>query len=360
MQNEENIKSINGHYHITQCPQINFADLNNNQNRLIVDIRSLIEYQKGSIAGAVHYPLFNNQQRKAIGVIYKQVNKQEAIMHGYHIIENKLGEIMAFLKQFQGKQLFFLCARGGMRSKAMTNFAKENGFEAYQIAGGYKSYRRYILAYFDQLQFTSLRVVYGKTGTAKTRLLQKTSEAIDLESLAGHRGSIFGAIGKSPKTQQWFESVLFERLSQLNCNKNIYIEGESRKIGDLIIPNKLFQAMQKSPNKILVDLPLQERIAIIEQEYGNTQLKMSLSVLKNSLQLIQKFCSKQVVEFLVSAIEKRDFSKIIHLLLVHYYDPKYQKKLIRYHFPKTLKANNLDNLKKKWQELLKEQAKHED
>jgi tRNA 2-selenouridine synthase len=216
----------------------------------ILDVRSPAEFLEGHLPGAVSFPLFSNAERAEIGTCYKRLGQDQAILLGLKILGptlDRMGKSLYALKS-GGKPLRFYCWRGGMRSGCVAWLAGLFGIEAITLKGGYKSFRRWVQQQFQQSY--ELRVVIGKTGVGKTEFLHKKrikgEQVIDLEKLANHKGSVFGAEETPQPSQTHFENMLAITLQKLDPNVPTWIEGESRLIGNCIIPETLFNQMRSA------------------------------------------------------------------------------------------------------------------
>lgn len=237
----------------------------------LIDARSEGEFEQSQIPGSINIPILNNAERIEVGTLYKQKGSEEATIKGFELVGPRFHLILKdALKQFPQKKVIVYCWRGGMRSQILSWLLTMVGFEVYRLKGGYKTYRTYS---FDLVRKDwNLLVLGGKTGTGKTRLLQKLQESgeqiIDLEGLANHKGSSFGSIGQPAQpTVEQFENLFAEALRKQNPEKLIWIENESRKIGRLILPDKFYHQMLAAP---LIDIlkTEQERIDLIAEEYA--------------------------------------------------------------------------------------------
>ncbi|MBW1636096.1 MAG: tRNA 2-selenouridine(34) synthase MnmH, partial [Deltaproteobacteria bacterium] len=237
------------------------ADENSHQ---IIDVRSRQEYLQGTIPGAVNIPLFDDDERGVIGTLYRHAGQQRAVDKGFEYVEERLSVLVESFLPYKELSLTVFCARGGMRSRSVVNLLTQFGYDAFQLEGGYKKYRHDILQCLDRF-WPRLIVIHGLTGTGKTRILQELDNAIDLEDLAQHRSSLFGAIDREPRNQRTFESHLFNTVLTLR-KEPFFIEGESRKIGRVFIPKPLAMAM-KEGIYVRVDCSMETRIKRIIEDY---------------------------------------------------------------------------------------------
>lgn len=291
----------------------------------VVDVRSPAEYASGHIPGAVNIPLFDNEQRAEIGILYKRSGREESILRGLEIVGPKLADfIKAVRKLAPGRKVLVHCWRGGMRSANMAWLFELNGFEVSVLEGGYKAYRRYIREYLNG--FGKLVVIGGKTGSGKTCVLEGIEkigfQVIDLEKIAHHKGSAFGDLGQEPQpTTEQFENNLFQAAAGLEPGKITYVEDESRGIGKISIPDYFYKAMRSS-HVIFLDVPKEERIKRLVQEYSGFPRER----LASAINRIQKKLGGLNCKLALEALENNDFTTVTDILLT-YYDRAYLKGL---------------------------------
>ena len=296
----------------------------------VIDVRAPLEFEQGHIPGAINIPLFDDHERKIVGTTYKQINKQAAMYSGLEFAGKKLVKLAKEGEKQAGrnKTLLVHCWRGGMRSKSMVWLFETMGISCYLLEGGYKSYRQYIHDVFDRP--LKLNVVGGRTGSGKTDILhylEKTGEqVIDLEGLANHKGSAFGALGEEnqPTTEQ-FENSLFGKLSTLNRDQVIWIEDESRNIGKCVIPGELYSRMRKS-KIIFLDIPREMRAQHLVTHYA----EYDPDSLKDCVIKIQKKLGGDRTKEALDSIERKDFYTTA-MITLHYYDKAYMHSLERNH-----------------------------
>ncbi|MEL6671447.1 MAG: tRNA 2-selenouridine(34) synthase MnmH [Bacteroidota bacterium] len=288
----------------------------------IADVRSPGEYQEGHIPGAVNLPMFDDEERKEVGIIYKKEGREAAIRKGLAIVgPNMLSYLDQAQALAQGGPLLLHCWRGGMRSGSMAWLFQTAGLEVATLAGGYKAYRQHQHAFFQQAW--DLRVVGGATGTGKTAILKALREqgeqVLDLEALARHKGSAFGSIGqaKQPTVKQ-FENDMSQALSQLDPSSVVWIEDESHAIGRVYIPVPFWHQMLAA-QFFLLELPKPQRMARLLREYGSADKK----ALKEAMGNIQKRLGGLAHQQAIQSLDEGDVSSAAELALV-YYDKAYQ------------------------------------
>ena len=239
-----------------------------------IDTRTPEEFEEFHIPGAYNVPLFSAEERKKVSRVYYEKGEKEARLYALEIVGPKLHKIVRQIKEIKDREgkVVVYCWRGGMRSLAVAAICTLAGVSVPRLEGGYRAFRKYILNRMAEiLKDKKLIVLYGPTGSGKTRIIRALKEkgypVIDLEGLAGHRGSVFGGIGLEQPSQKMFDALLWQELERLKDAPCILIEGESRKIGRLFIPEPFWEAMERG-EKIYVELPLEERVKISMEDYG--------------------------------------------------------------------------------------------
>jgi len=284
-----------------------------------IDVRTPEEFEEATIPGAVNIPLFSNGERAVIGKLYTEVGQKEAIEKGYEFVQEKLPKLMQEIRKHEKKRLVIFCWRGGMRSKALCMLLENLGMNVRQLQGGHKEYRRYVVEKLKNYKpKTKLIVLYGLTGCGKTKMLKKFKNSLDLEGLAQHRSSLFGDIGLKPKSQKMFEALLVKRLEELDKEKYIITEGESRKIGNVIIPEALFREIQKGL-KVKVEASMEYRIKNLIECYSNKEDEKIIEKIK----MLTRRLGKNKVEKMLELFEKKKYEEMVRMLLEEYYDPLY-------------------------------------
>lgn len=341
-----------------------------NKNSVIyVDVRTSKEYKESTIPGAVNIPVLNNEERKIIGTLYNNESPAAAKMKGVELVSPKIPELVKKIKKLRKKYNYVIifCSRGNLRSKSLVTFADLAGLKAFQLKGGYKAYRHFIL---DELQNYNLNnellVIHGNTGVGKTDLLYKLQNKniniIDLEGLANHRGSAFGGIGlKKARNQKMFDSLLWEKLENINNQDIIAIEAENRRIGMSNLPQFLVNKMENGTH-ILIESSIESRINRIYNEYTDTLQKNEKKFIEktlNSIQSVKKYLirdmGKQKYEELKSLIKNKKIKSVIRILLKHYYDPLYKNKQRKQkNYSLKIKSDNINYLQKEITNLIQE------
>jgi tRNA 2-selenouridine synthase len=296
----------------------------------VIDVRAPSEFRQGHIPGAFNIPLFDDHERKVVGTAYKQVNRESAMYAGLEFAGKKLVKLAKEGERVAGKkrQLLVHCWRGGMRSKSMVWLFETMGINCYLLEGGYKSYRHYVrevLAYP-----LNLLVIGGRTGSGKTAILHHMKnnghQVIDLEGLAHHKGSAFGALGEpdQPTTEQ-FENDLCRDILPLNHEKVTWIEDESRNVGRCVIPSELFSRMRDS-EMVFLDIPRELRAGHLVGDYARyEQEDLRACVLK-----IEKRLGGDRTREALESIETKEYFRTA-MITLHYYDKAYMYSLEKNH-----------------------------
>jgi tRNA 2-selenouridine synthase len=288
----------------------------------VIDVRSPSEFNSGHIPGAINIPLFNDQERAFVGIRYKKEGRIPAILEGLKLsapmMAEKLSQAIAAAKD--GKVLVH-CWRGGMRSESMAWLFSLGDIRSEVMEGGYKAYRNYIL---ERLSGKNKMIVLGGlTGSSKTYILRYLKSAghqiVDLEGIANHKGSAFGALGELPQplTEQ-FANNLYDEWKLNDSSLPFWVEDESRSIGSVFIPDCFYENMQNSPAIILM-MDVKLRLPRLITEYSTYPQE----ALKESVFRISKRLGGDNTKDAINAIEQGDFSKAIEITLM-YYDKAYQ------------------------------------
>ena len=300
----------------------------------IIDARSQAEHALDHVPGAVNWPSLDNDERVLIGTMYKQVDAFEAKKRGAALAARNIAAHIEreVLDKPKGWKPLVYCWRGGNRSGALATILGAIGFQVTLIEGGYKAWRAALVddlpAQVQRLQF---RVVCGPTGSGKTRLLHALSaqgaQVLDLEGLARHRSSVLGHIpGVEQPSQKRFDSLVWEALQAFDPARPVFVESESKKVGNLRVPDALIEAMRASPC-IDLQLPDEERVALLMEEY-DFFVKDSDHFCQR-LEALTELRGKAVVgEWIEKVRAGRTKDVVLELLKLHY-DPTYAASIAR-------------------------------
>ncbi len=296
---------------------------------VVLDARSPGEFAKGHIPHAINVPLLRDEERAAVGTTYKKQSRQEAVLLGWELVGPRMREIAeTLLKHAENGPLLIYCARGGMRSGILANMVQYLGLPISRLEGGYKAFRSYIRSLWEQ-PHQPVVILGGMTGTGKTEFLHHLAEAgesmLDLEGLANHRGSAFGAYGQPPQpTQQMFENLIGWTWSTFPPGQPVWIESESIRIGKVRVPDSLWERMRPAPVVELV-VSMKKRMERLLRDYGDFEF----SLLAEAVEKIRKRLGNSYADQSLAALEQGEISACFAILLEHYYDHCYKKSLSR-------------------------------
>lgn len=291
----------------------------------VVDVRSEGEFQSGHIRHASNIPILNNAERAAVGTDYKQKGQREAIKTGFRLVGPRLSSIIEEAERVaNGGEILVHCWRGGMRSSNFCQFLEMARIKAHQLTGGYKAYRQRAVESFG-LPFQFI-VVGGCTGSGKSEVIRalaaRGEQVLDLEALAHHKGSAFGALLQPPQpTTEQFQNELFEEILKLDVSRRVWVEDESIAIGKIFLPNDLWQTMLSSPVVEIV-VSKEVRIQRLVGEYGPADRGEFLSCMER----ITKKLGGQNFQAAKEKLQQGDMPAVMDLLLT-YYDKAYMEGL---------------------------------
>lgn len=287
----------------------------------VIDVRSPGEYNQAHIPGAVSIPLFDNDERAQVGTKYKNAGKDAAVLLGLDLVGPKLSRFVKQSKKLNpDKDVLVHCWRGGMRSGSFAWLLDTAGLTASTLAGGYKAYRNAVLTGLAEPR--NLMILGGRTGSGKTDILHELArrgqQVIDLEALAHHKGSSYGAIGQLPQpTTEQFENLIFADWSRLDRSRRIWLEDESRNVGTCFVPMPLWQQMRAAP-VAFVDVPKSLRIKRLVAEYTG----IDHGLLIEATERIRKRLGGKVTQQALDALARHDYATVAGLTL-DYYDKAY-------------------------------------
>ncbi|MGZ3237927.1 MAG: tRNA 2-selenouridine(34) synthase MnmH [Burkholderiaceae bacterium] len=312
----------------------------------IIDVRSPSEFAEDHIPGAINCPVLDDAERARVGTIYKQVNAFEAKKIGAAIVARNIGQHIdaLFLDKPRGWKPLIYCWRGGNRSGAMAHILAKIGWPVIQLDGGYKDYRRYVNSALDELpsKFT-YNVICGTTGSGKSRLLQtlaaEGAQVLDLEQLAAHRGSVLGNLPSEPQpSQKTFESSLWQALRHFDPAKIIFVESESKKVGNLRVPESLMEKMRSS-DCLSLSLSTHNRVRLLMQDYAHFIANPDL--LNTQLACLISLHGREKITRWQTMSSSNQMEVLVEELLLDHYDPAYRRSIDR-NFSHIAKAKILE------------------
>ncbi len=300
----------------------------------VLDARTPSEYAEDHLPGALSTPVLNDGERAEVGTLYKQVSPFEAKKLGGALVARNVAAHVE--RQFRDKpkdwRPLVYCWRGGKRSGAMAHILREIGWNAATLEGGYRAYRRWVVAELDRIpgRYTYV-VVHGPTGSGKSRLLDALGRAgaqvLDLERLAAHRGSVLGNLPDRPQpSQKMFESTLLHALSRLDPARPVFVEGESKKIGQVQVPDGLIQRMRSS-RCLALEADIATRVSLLLDEYRHfIEDRASLDA---QLDCLVGLHGREKIATWKSLAAAGEWRAFVERLLVEHYDPAYRKSSAR-------------------------------
>lgn len=290
--------------------------------RVLFDVRTPSEYACGHIPGALNLPLFTDEERAVVGTAYKRQSPRHALLRGLEFAGARMAwyvrEAMTMAKV---EKIAVHCWRGGQRSGSLSWLLEFAGFDVQVLSGGYKAYRSHIHAEFSRRRLR-LVILGGPTGSGKTQLLKALAQAgeqvIDLEQIACHKGSSFGALGEAAQpTVEQFENDFYEAFRQTDPGRRVWVENESRAIGRVFIPEGFWEQFRTAP-LIEVDAPFESRVNYLVSTYGN----FPGDLLKEAFLRLERRLGGQHCIAAVKALEDGDLATAAAIAL-RYYDKSY-------------------------------------
>jgi len=289
---------------------------------VIIDVRSPAEFEHGHIPGAVNMPLFSNDERAEVGTLYVQVGRDAAVERGLDVVGPKLTRFVSEARAHAaGLPLLVYCWRGGMRSNSMAWLLRTAGMDVKTLQRGYKGYRSVVLSTFDLPWKFS--VLVGPTGSGKTTLLREKAargeQVLDLEAIAHHKGSAFGALGEDaqPSTEHAM-NMMYDALASFDIARTVWVEDESRMIGTVCVPDAIYDAMQRAQYEEVV-VSREQRIENLVREYGG----FTTDELIHSFDHIQRKLGGERYAAAVAAVQANDLRAAASMAL-EYYDRTYE------------------------------------
>lgn len=300
----------------------------------VIDARTPAEYAEDRLPGAVNWPSLDNAQRVTVGTIYKQVNPFEAKKRGAAMVARNVADHIEreLLDKPKGWKPLVYCWRGGNRSGAMATVLSAIGFHVTLLEGGYKAYRHAVLVDLPVLaQRLEFRVVCGPTGVGKTRLLYALSRAgaqvLDLEALAEHRSSVLGMLPGQPQpSQRLFDSRVWSALRTFDHDRPVFVEAESKRVGNATVNDALITRMRSSPCLTLA-MATPARVELLLQDYA--QFSENIPYFCERLNLLTTLRGREKVTVWQAQARAGDTSGVVQALLAQHYDPKYEESMRR-------------------------------
>ena len=299
----------------------------------IIDARSESEFALDHLPGAINCPVLNDAERILVGTTYKQVNAFEAKKIGAPLVARNIAHAIEtlFLDKPRDWKPLVYCWRGGNRSGSMVHILAKVGWPVVQLDGGYKAYRAHVSAALETPLTLDWRVICGTTGSGKSRLLETLdgigAQVLDLEQLAAHRGSLLGSLPDEPQpSQKMFETRIWDKLRSFDPARPVFVESESKKVGNLRVPDAVMVAMRASPC-ISLTLSRPDRVRLLTQDYSH--FVRDPQALNTQLEHLVLLHGRAKIAAWHALANAGDMAPLVDALLVEHYDPAYLKSIDR-------------------------------
>lgn len=314
------------------APPLSYRDLRAFDE--ILDARSPAEFAEDHLPGAINVPVLDDDERALVGTIYKQRSAFEAKRVGAPIVARNIAAAIEgwFADRPRGWKPLVYCWRGGGRSGSLAHVLRQVGWDAHRLDGGYKGFRRQVVEDLEVLPARlDFLVVCGATGSGKSRLLEALaragSQVLDLEVLAAHRGSVLGELPGAPQpSQKAFETAIWSALSQAEPGRPVYVESESKKVGNLRVPERLIERMRAS-RCLRLEADVDTRVALLLEDYAH--FVASPAALQQKLDLLRDLHGSERIGQWKEHLEQGRWRPLVRDLLESHYDPAYLRSLSR-------------------------------
>lgn len=300
----------------------------------LLDARSPAEFAEDHLPGATNCPVLDDAERALVGTIHKEDGAFAAKRVGAPLVARNIARAIEerFAGRPRGWRPLVYCWRGGGRSGALLHVLRQVGWDAQRLEGGYKAFRRQVVADLEAMPAgLDFRVILGATGSGKSRLLEALAaageQALDLEGLAAHRGSVLGELPGAPQpTQKSFETAIWEALSGFDARRPVFVESESRKVGNLRVPDALIHRMREG-RCLRLETAAADRVALLVEEYAH--LIAQPQVLVEKLECLRPLHGAERIGTWKGFVARGDWAGLVLDLLEHHYDPAYRRSLAR-------------------------------
>lgn len=314
---------------------LSFADILPDLDRFdtIIDARSEGEFALDHLPGAINCPVLNNEERVRVGTLYKQVGAFEAKKLGAALVARNIARHLD--EQFGDKpkdwKPLVYCWRGGNRSGSLAHILAKIGWPAIQLDGGYKAYRAAVSAALAAPPDLDWRVICGTTGSGKSRLLETLdgigAQVLDLERLAAHRGSVLGHLPDEPQpTQKMFETRIWDKLRHFDPRRPVFVESESKKVGNLRVPDAVMERMRAAPC-VALTLSRANRVRLLMEDYEH--FARDPQALNGQLDHLVQLHGRARIDEWHALANSGDMPELVDQLLVEHYDPAYLRSIDR-------------------------------
>ncbi len=300
----------------------------------VLDARSPSEFAEDRLPGAINVPVLDDEERALVGAVYKQRSAFEAKRLGAPIAARNIARAIEerFAEKPRDWRPLVYCWRGGGRSGSLAHVLRQVGWNAARLDGGYKAFRRQVVAELERLpERVRFHVICGATGSGKSRLLealaQVGAQALDLEALAAHRGSVLGELPDSPQpSQKSFETAIWTALSGLDASRPVYVESESRKVGNLRVPEALIERM-RAARCFRLEAEPSTRVALLLEDYAH--FVENRETLAQKLRCLAPLHGAARIDGWIALLGRGDWQALVSDLLASHYDPAYRRSLER-------------------------------
>jgi len=298
------------------------------EGALCIDVRTPAEFAEVTVPGAINVPILDNQERAEIGTLYKQSGPSLARQRGVELVSPRIPSLIQAVNSQRrdgDRPVLVFCWRGGLRSGSMVQFLNLAGIPAMQVVGGFKAFRTHVMEFLERGEWGRLFVLRGLTGVGKTRLLKRLEAdgypVLDLEGIANHRGSAFGALGLTEQPgQKAFETSLWEALRRIPPGSWALSEGESRNIGKLQLPEQVYRSLQLETT-LWLEAPLELRVRMILEDYPARDDFKAAFV--KPIEALKRRLGKERVAGFLRLLDDGQWEELVRQLMVDYYDPMY-------------------------------------
>jgi tRNA 2-selenouridine synthase len=302
----------------------------------VIDVRTPVEFAEDHVPGAVNRPVLSDEERARVGTLYRQVSSFAGRKAGAALVSRNIARHIedSFMERPKTWRPLIYCWRGGKRSAAMAHILREIGWDAHRLDGGYKAYRRAVLAELPQLARSfRFQVVCGLTGSGKSRLLQELErlggQVLDLEQLAAHRGSVLGNLPHALQpAQKMFESGIWARLRSLTPERPVFVESESKRIGALHVPDELMAAMWGS-ECVQVDTDIDTRVELLKDEYAH--FLGDTATLGRQLDCLAQLHGTAAIQRWKEMAQRSEWDAVVRELLERPYEPAYTRSIVAHY-----------------------------
>jgi tRNA 2-selenouridine synthase len=314
---------------------LNFADILPELDRFdaLIDARSEGEFALDHLPGAINCPVLNDEERVRVGTLYKQVGAFEAKKLGAALVARNIARHLEehFGDKPKDWKPLVYCWRGGNRSGSLAHILAKIGWPVIQLDGGYKAYRAAVSAALDAPPDLQWRVICGTTGSGKSRLLETLdgigAQVLDLERLAAHRGSVLGHLPDEPQpTQKMFETRIWDKLRRFDPSRPVFVESESKKVGNLRVPDAVMERMRAAPC-VALTLARPNRVRLLMEDYAH--FARDPQALNGQLDHLVQLHGRARIDEWHALANSGAMPELVDQLLVEHYDPAYLRSIDR-------------------------------